>query len=139
MLADLSSKLVNLPLESIDAAIESSLKSIVEFFEADRCHLGTFSDDQTKFVISYFYSRPGINIPPITGIGEDFLPFIYKSIKKDKLLAFTKITEFPNNASHDKAVIEKMGIKSLLVLPLKIDNAIDFGLSLSAVRKHQEW
>jgi len=139
MLADLSSKLVNLPLESIDAAIESSLKSIVEFFEADRCNLGTFSDDKTKFVLSYFYSRPGINIPPITGIGEDFLPFIYKSIKEDKLLAFTKITEFPNNASHDKAVIEKMGIKSLLVLPLKIDNAIDFGLSLSTVRKHQEW
>lgn len=47
MLADLSFKLVNLSLESIDAAIESSLKSIVEFFEADRCHLGTFSDDKT--------------------------------------------------------------------------------------------
>ena len=40
LLADLSPKLVNLPLESIDAAIESSMKSLVEFFDADRCHLG---------------------------------------------------------------------------------------------------
>jgi hypothetical protein len=54
-LGEFSVELVNLLLESIDAAIESSLKAIVEFFEADRCHLGTFSDDQTKMVASYFY------------------------------------------------------------------------------------
>ena len=44
-LGDFSKNLVNLPLESIDAAIESSMKSLVEFFDADRCHLGEFSDD----------------------------------------------------------------------------------------------
>jgi hypothetical protein len=59
LLGEISAKVVNLPLESIDVAIESSLKSIVEFFEADRCHLGKLSDDQSKIVIPYFYSRPG--------------------------------------------------------------------------------
>ncbi len=37
LLGELSATLVNLPLESIDAAIESSMKSLVEFFETDRC------------------------------------------------------------------------------------------------------
>jgi hypothetical protein len=54
MLGELSAKLVNLPLESIDAGIESSLKLLVEFFEADRCHLGKISDDQSKIIVSYF-------------------------------------------------------------------------------------
>lgn len=56
MLGTLSAKLVNLSLESIDAAIESSLKKLVEFFEADRCHLGKISDDQSKIIVSYFKS-----------------------------------------------------------------------------------
>jgi hypothetical protein len=45
LLGELSAGLVNLPLESIDAAIESCMKLLVEFFDADRCHLGEFSDD----------------------------------------------------------------------------------------------
>ena len=37
-LGDFSAELVNLTFESIDAAIESSLAKLVNYFEADRCH-----------------------------------------------------------------------------------------------------
>jgi len=87
-LGELSSELVNLPLESIDKAIESSMKSLVDFTDVDRLHLGEFSTDHTKIEVSYFYSRPGINIPQITDVREHYLSFIYESIKKDKLFCF---------------------------------------------------
>ena len=138
-LGELSSNLVNLPLESIDTAIKSSMKSLVEFFDADRCHLGEFSDDQSKIEVSYFYSRPGIDIPQITDVGEHYLSFVYESIKKDKLIVFSKSSELPDQARQDRGVIEKMGIKSLIVVPLKIDNVVQFGLSLSTVGKHSQW
>ncbi len=139
MLGDLSAKLVNLPLESIDAAIESSLKSIVEFFEADRCHLGTLLEGQSKIIVPYFYSRPGINIPQVGAVGEQYLSFVYESIKKDKLIAFSKSSELPDDAQKDRTVIDKMGIKSSLVVPIKIDDVVRFGLSLSTVKKHRQW
>ena len=85
-LGDFSAKLVNLPLESIDAAVESSMKSLVEFFDADRCHLGEISDEQSKIIVPYFYSRPEINIPQTTDVGEHYLSFVYESIKQDKLI-----------------------------------------------------
>ena len=66
LLGEISTELVNLPLESIDTAIETSMKKLAEFFDADRCHLGEFSGDQSKIVISYFYSRSGTDIPQIT-------------------------------------------------------------------------
>ena len=75
LLGELSAALVNLPLESLDAAIESSIKSLVEFFDADRCHLGEFSDDQSKIAVSYFYARPGINIPQMADVGDHFFIF----------------------------------------------------------------
>ena len=139
LLGELSAKLVNLPLESIDAAIESSIKKLTEFFHSDRCHLGEFSADQSKLLVSYFYSRPGINIPQIADIGEHYLSFIYENIKKDKLIAFSKTSELPKQARQDCTVIDSMGIKSLLVIPLKIEDEVRFALSLSTVENHRQW
>ena len=138
-LGEFSSELVNLPLESIDAAIESSIKSLVEYFDADRCHLGQFTADQSKIWVSYFYTRPGFNIPQIDNVSEHFLSFVYESIKQDKLIAFSKSSDLPSHASQDRAVIDKMGIKSLLVLPIKIADVVQFGFSLSTVTKHITW
>jgi len=78
LLGKLSTTLVNLPLESIDAAIESGMKSLVEYFDADRCHLGEFTGDQSKIIVPYFYSRPDLNIPQTTELGKHYLPFFYE-------------------------------------------------------------
>jgi PAS domain S-box-containing protein len=67
------------------------------------------------------------------------LSFVYERIKQDKLIAFSKSSEFPDHAKQDRAVIDNMGIKSLLVLPIKIDNVVQFGFSLSTVTKHLKW
>ena len=136
MLGELSAELVNLSIETIDAAIESSLKKMVEFFDADRCHLGEFLADQAKVVVPYFYSRSGINLPQTTSVGEGYLPFVYEQIRENKLLAIAKSSELPKQASQDRSVIDNMGIKSLLVIPLKIDKEVRFALSLATVSSH---
>ena len=139
LLGELSSNLVNLPLESIDKEIESSLKTLVEFFDVDRCHMGEFSVDQSSIKFSYFYLRPGINIPQTTGVGDHYLPFVYESIKKDELIAISSPSELPSQARQDREMIDKMGIKSLLILPIKIDNVVQFGFSLATTTKHIKW
>jgi len=138
-LGELSTELVNLPLETIDAAIKSSIKSLVEFFDADRCHLGVISNDQSKIEVSYFYSRPGINIPQTADVGKHYLSFVYESIKQDKLIVFSNSSELPGQAKQDRAVIDRMGIKSLVILPIKIEDVVQYGFSLSTVEKHRQW
>tara|TARA_R110000787_G_scaffold38086_3_gene96236 strand:- start:9756 stop:10262 length:507 start_codon:yes stop_codon:yes gene_type:complete len=139
LIGELSSELINIPLESIDAAIESSLKKLVDFFDVDRCHLGKLSSDESNIIIPFFYSRPNLNIPQITEVGEHYLSFVYESIKNDKLIAFSKSSELPSDAKKDREVIDKMGLKSLLILPVKIDNVVKYGFSLSTVTKNLSW
>ena len=138
-LGELSADLVNLSHESINVAIESSLKALAEFFDVDRCHLGELLLDQSKVDIPYFYIRPGIKTPQTTGVGDGYLSFIYEQIRENKLLAFTKSSELPKQASQDRTVIDNMGIKSLLVIPLKIDKEVRFALSLATVSSHHQW
>ena len=138
-LGELSADLVNLSHESINVAIESSLKALAEFFDVDRCHLGELLLDQSKVDVPYFYIRPGIKTPQTTGVGDGYLSFIYEQIRENKLLAFTKSSELPKQASQDRTVIDNMGIKSLLVIPLKIDKEVRFALSLATVSSHHQW
>ena len=139
LLGEISSSLLSIPIESVDAAIESSMKMLVEFFDADRCHLGEFSNDQSKIDISYFYSRPSINIPKIEAVGEHYLSFVFDSIKQDEIIDFTSPSDLPDHAKQERAEFERLGIKSLLVLPLQIGNEVQFGLSLSSITKHIKW
>jgi len=139
LLGEISSEFINVPLESIDAAIESSMKKLVDFFKVDRCHLGKLSSDQSIISIPFFYSRPNLNIPQITEVGEQYLSFVYESIKQDKLISFSKSSELPSNAKKDREVIDKMGIKSLLILPIKIDSVVQYGFSFFTVTKNYNW
>lgn len=67
-LGELSAELVNIPLDFIDNTIESIMKKLVDFFDADRFHLGEIQEQQSKINVPYFYSFPGINVQQITEI-----------------------------------------------------------------------
>lgn len=139
LLGEISADLINLSLESVDDALESSMKKLVEFFDVDRCHLGLLLEDQSKIEIPYFYSRPDIKISKTTDVGTHYLSFVYDQIRKNKLIAISKTSELPKQASQDRSVIDSIGLKSLLVIPLKIDKDVRFALSLSTVSNHHEW
>ena len=139
LLGDLSTSMVNLPLKDIDSEIDSSIKKLSEFFNADRCHLGMFSGDHSKIIVSHFYSKPGINIPPITDVGDHFLSFIFNQIRNGKAIVIDKSSHLPEQAKEEREYFEKSGIKSMVVLPLLIDDVIEFGLSLSTVREYRPW
>ena len=138
-LGALYADLVNIPFESIDGVIESSMKKLVDFFEADRCHIGELSKDQSRIVVSYFYSRPSINVPRIAEIGEHYLSFIYRSIIEETALSINNTADIPDHSKKDRETIEGLGIQSLLVVPLKIDDDVRFGLSLSTVGRKRRW
>ena len=138
-LGEISTNLVSLSLESIDDAIEASMKKLIDFFDVDRCHLGALSEDQSEIVVSYFYTRPGLNIPQTSDVGNDYLPFVFTEIRENRLLAFTNSSELPKQASQDRKVIDNIGIKSLLILPLEINAEVQNALSLSTVSSHYQW
>jgi len=139
LLADLSARMVNLSLADIDPAIESSLKSIADFFEADRCHLGRISEKQAKIIIPYYYSRPGLDLSPVRDVGDHFLAYVYHEIIDGHIIALDHASALPEQVGDIRNYVASTGIKSLLVIPLEIDREVRFGLSLSTVRKHRPW
>jgi PAS domain S-box-containing protein len=139
LLSDISANLVNLPYESIDPAIELSMKKLLDFYKADRCHLGRFSAEQNRIIVSHFYSKPGINIPPIKDVGEHFLPFVYDRIRKNQVFVIENIYDLPEEAHEEREYFKRLDLKSMVLIPLIIDNVVEYGLSLSTVKNSGQW
>ena len=139
LLGLLSSKLVNLPCESIDYEIVESMKLLAEFFHADRCHVGKLDTKESKIVVSHYYTDPNVTIPQILSIGKHLYSYIFNSINKGESVAFSLPEELPEEAVEDRDAFIKRGIKSLLIIPLIIDDKVKYGLSLSTITKQREW
>lgn len=139
LLGLLSAKLVNIPFNEIDNEINDSMKLLAEFFNADRCHVGKLDIKENKIVVSHYYANPIVTIPPITSIGENSYSYIFHLISKGENVSFSLPDELPVEAKDDKAEFIKIGMKSLLVIPLKIDNVVEYGMSLSNITNQREW
>ena len=139
LLGLLSAKLINLPLKSIDNEVKESMKLLAEFFEADRCHVGKLDAKKNKIVVSHYYANANVTIPQIKTIGENSYSYIYNSISKGEKVSFSLPKELPDEAKDDKAEFIRSGIKSILVIPLKIDNVVEYGLGLSNITKERKW
>jgi hypothetical protein len=102
MLGDLSAKLVNLPFESINAGIVDSMNTLVEFFDADSCHLGKISDDLSKIIISIparvrCADSNSLN-PALIWVNTPTLNTLSIKTSEEKL---QKVT-YPNTSKYDK-------------------------------------
>ncbi len=139
LLGELSAKLVNLPLESIDNAINESIKLLAEFFNADRCHVGELNSEDDSITTIYYYAKSNITAPLVPSIGTGFFQFIHTSITKGNIITFQNPEELPQEAEKDKKTFLKMGIKSLLVLPMIVDNKVQYGLSLANMKTERKW
>ena len=84
LLGELSAKLVNLPLESIDNAIDESIKILADFFDADRCHIGMLIPHEDKIETVYYYANDNVVIPKTTSIGVSSFSYVHSSIKNEK-------------------------------------------------------
>ena len=98
----LSAKLVNLPLEYIDLAINETIKLLAEFFNADRCHVGKLNSEDDSIVTIYFYAKPNITTPLVPSIGTKYFQFVHSSIKGGNTISFKNPEELPKEAESDK-------------------------------------
>lgn len=98
LLREISDHIINLPFESMDIFIDFSIRKLSEFYDADLCHLGMFSAERNRFIVSHFYSKPEITIPQTKEVGNDFLSFIYSQLRKKQDIIIENFNDLPKEA-----------------------------------------
>jgi formate hydrogenlyase transcriptional activator len=141
LLSDLSARFINIAPDQADLEIQSALRQILEFFQVDRCGLIRVSLKDSFFRITHVAYAP--DIPPVPENADlpiQLFPWVSEKIlQRKEVVAFTTRDELPRAAAVDRQTYEGMEIRSALNIPISVGAAVDYIISINAVRKEFVW
>jgi GAF domain-containing protein len=138
LLVPLSSRCMNAPLDQLDEAIEKGLKEVNSFFGGDRVLLWEFSEDGYETHVTHSHAEPGAE-PPASAQLQETLPYIFDKILGSQNLCVSHLGDLPQAAHLDKQYLERLGIRSFLLIPLLVGGTPRGALSLACIRTERAW
>jgi signal transduction histidine kinase len=136
LLAELSAKLIHVEAGSMDAALESALRRMIDVLGMDRGNLDEYLDDAPGVRVSC--ARPGIVELPSILAAEQF-PWTVDTLRRGGVVRFCRSTELPEQASTDRVSYDRLGTRSHLSIPLRAGGPMLGVLSLDSVRGEHAW
>ncbi len=140
LIADLSSKFVNLPTSMVDGEIMDSQRRICELLTLDFSALWQWSDEPPGFfVLTHFWSVLAALAEPVRMTQEQY-PWAREQLMAGRVIKVSSLEEMPAEAARDRETLRQFGIKSNLALPLLVGGQAPLGiLGLGTMRAERDW
>jgi formate hydrogenlyase transcriptional activator len=138
LIADLSARFVNIPLQQIDREITLWLERITEFFQVERTTIGIFSEDGTKLKQAYQFRSAGIESAPEV-LSREQAPWYLDQLVQGKTIVLETEKDLPPEALKEKELFRARNMKSLLSLPLLGPYKTLGSCALVSTRSERPW
>jgi len=141
LLAETSARFVNVPADQVDGEIEGAQRRICELLDLDRSTLWqVFEGEPGTLLLTHLYHPAGSLSPPERMNARDFFPWITQKILDGETVTFSKMTDLPPEAGHDRESFCAYGTKSDVLVPLAVGKGPVFGLlTFSVMREERSW
>jgi len=140
LIADLSSKFVNLPAGEVDREIMEAQRRLCQFLSLDFSTLWQWSDESPGyFKLTHFYTALAGPQPP-DRMTQDQYPWAAQQLLAGRIIPVATVDELPVEAARDRETLRQFGIKSNLALPLSVGGESPFGvLGLGTMQAECKW
>jgi PAS domain S-box-containing protein len=140
LIADLSSKFVNLPAGEVDREITDALRRICELLGLDIVVLWQLSPDAPGFYAPTHYCRAGCDSQSPWHEREGDYPWFREQLIAGRIVSFSSLQELPAEAARDAASFRNLGSRSNLSIPLMVGKGPMIGaFCLNATRAERDW
>ncbi|MCX6830538.1 MAG: GAF domain-containing protein [candidate division Zixibacteria bacterium] len=140
LLAEISSRFVNVPATEVDREIEDAQRRICESLDIDILAVWQLSnEDPVALTATHYYSvQQGLQPPGL--LKEEDFPWFVKQLQAGRIVAVSSLEEMPSEAAHDREVCRQLGVKSNLSIPLSAGGGPLIGvLGLNTTRAERDW
>ncbi|MBD3852696.1 MAG: PAS domain-containing protein, partial [Acidobacteria bacterium] len=140
LLADLSSKFVNLPPAEVDHEIEDALCRVCQNVGIDFAVLWQWStDDPGAITPTHFYPvQEPLQAPD--PLRQEQYPWYVQQMLTGRMISVVSLEELPEEAAVDRESARLTGIKSNLCLPLAVGGEPPIGaLALNTLQAERDW
>ena len=138
MLADLSTRFINLAADQIDTEIVNHLKQIAETLEIDRCSVAEYNTDKTKLKVTHAYAVPGVARMPDLVINKK-LPWYNKKLQRGESLVINSPDNLPDEAFVEREYLQQEGVKSSVLIPLAVGGTFLGVVGFASLRSQRSW
>ncbi len=139
LLAELSAIFVNLPAHEVDSQINGALQKLVEFLDVDRAGLAEVLIEQKQLVITHSYQHPGVPLLPSIILDEQ-LPWYARIVREGKIFQLSNLLDdLPPEATAERAYCQQVGLKSHLMIPLRVMNGVVGAIGFGSFRHSRSW
>ncbi|MCX6878386.1 MAG: ATP-binding protein [Verrucomicrobia bacterium] len=140
LVADISSKFVNLPSGEVDREIMAAQRRICELLGLDFSTLWQWSDGAPGFfTLTHFYSARDGPQPP-ERMNQDQYPWARQQMLAGRIIKVSSLDELPIEAACDRETLRQFGIKSNLAIPLAVGGGQALGLlGLGTMQAERDW
>jgi PAS domain S-box-containing protein len=140
LIAEISSKFVNLPASEVDKEIIDAERRVCELLDLDVAGLWQWTEE-TESSLTLTHLHGEVKLPPPDEMkATDFFPWFQQAMAAGRVLGFTSLEKLPPEAARDRESFRAFGIRSCLTLPLSVGGEPPIGaLALNTTRKERPW
>jgi formate hydrogenlyase transcriptional activator len=138
LISDLSAGFVNLPSQEVDSEINRGLRSITEFFNADRCTIGIFSEDGTRLSRIFEYVSEGAEPAPAF-LSKEQMPWYIDQLIRGNPVVMNRLEDLPPEAEKERRLCLLKSMKSVLSIPMVSGGKTIGSCVLVATRGERVW
>ena len=138
LLADLSTRLLNLPPDAVDREITAALGRLAEHLDVDRGVVSTSDPADGLVRAAYSWAAPGVSSVPL-GFGELEVPWAASQLRHGMPVIFSRPEELPPEAAVDLANVRHVVAQSAAILPLSAGGKLIGTVSFSTVARELHW
>jgi signal transduction histidine kinase len=139
LLSEQSATFSSLSAIEVDREIERALRRIADFLKADRGSLAEFSHGSRVARITHSWLAEGAaGIPATVSLAE--IPWVLGQLQGGEPVRFSRIEDLPEGpAAVDRQTYLKLGIKSQVEVPLKVEGALLGALTFGTLAGERVW
>ena len=140
LLADLSSRFINLAPDHVDREIEDALRRVCERLGIEFAVLWQWSTAAPGVVVPTHAYDVHRSYRPTDPLSQEHYPWVVQQMKAGRLVCFSRLEELPPEAAVDRDSARATGITSNLTLPLAIGGKPPVGaIALSTLEHERDW
>ena len=142
LIANIAANLAQTKPEQLDVSIDSTLQDLGRHIRSERAFLARFITDGKGQFHRNIWAAKGIEVPPALlemDIADDS-PWLAKQLRLGKVInTGPELVELPEEAGDLRKILEKNGIKSGVVVPVRVEGTTIGMLGLETVDQPREY
>ena len=141
LITNISARFINLTSHEIEEGINEALSEIGAFADVDRSHVTLFSENFSTITSKYEWCREGVDalIHQLQEVPVETLPWITSKHESGQIVYVPSVDQLPEEARVEKQRFVRLGIKSLISIPLVNKGVVLGYLGFDSVREEKQW